>query len=235
MAHGAAPFGTTPLGAPSRAPAHLASGFQPTLFGVPLAIPDQLGAATGTTPGTTFGLANVYPGYVPSLGLTTLFGTPDGPQIWRASALGPVTRISTAYYAFAQTLSTTGRNTVVFGTPLGSGDEASGGTSSQAFGFVTAVFGTPIAGRRQDAAAAGANTTAFGTPTYTRGGARVASGFSRTRLGKPRSRQRTGVRYASGTVTTELGTPSATVRNRVMSLAIVSRFGTPLLTRSTTC
>lgn len=236
MAFGAAPFGATPLGAAASSPARLVTALGPVaLFGTPFAVFTQIKQATGAAPSTAFGLANVYPGYVPSLGLLTHFGTPTGPQVWRASSLGPVARIPTAYYAYAQTLTTTGCSTTVFGTPLGARTGASGGALCQAAGFAPVQFGTPAAAWRQTAATTGLSTTTFGTPTYLRGGARVASGFCRTRLGRPRAASRFDVRYASGSTSTAFGTPASGIRSRVSSLDIVSRFGTPLLTRSTTC
>jgi hypothetical protein len=214
----------------------VAAGIAPaTQFGTPFAVSDKIEQTTGAAPSTQFGTANVYPGYVPSLGITTLFGTPNGPQRWQHVNAGPTTRIPRAYYAFAQALVSTGRSTTVFGTPSGTRIEPSGGTLGQAFGFTGTSFGAPAAAWRQDAAAAGFTSTSFGTPGYLRGGARLVTGFSRTRFGKPRSTQLSDVRYASGFTSTAFGSPSSSVKNRVASMDILSRFGTPLLNRSTTC
>ena len=234
MSFGAAPFGATPLGAVSGRAALLVTAIAPTtLFGTPFAVFLQIGTPAGVA-ATAFGLANVYPGYVPGF-LATQFGTPAGPQRWQHINAGPTTQIPRAYYAFAQTLTATGRSTTVFGTPNGRAVEPSGGVSCQPSGFVTTSFGTPAAASRQDAPASGSVSTAFGTPTYLRGGARVATGFSRTRLGKPKGLLRTDVRYASGATTTALGTPTGRINNRVTAMPPITTFGTPLLTRSTTC
>ena len=125
--------------------------------------------------------------------------------------------------------------TTVFGSPLGVRIEPSGGVLCQPEGFTTTVFGTPTAAWRQAAVASGFVGTTFGTPGYLRGGARLATGFSRTRFGRPKSTQLFNVRYASGSTSTAFGTPSSSVRNRVTSMDILSRFGTPLLNRSTIC
>jgi len=93
------------------------TGFTSTLFGTPLAGYLVVQTATGAAPSTVFGLANVLPGYVPSLGVITLFGTPVGPQYFRASAIKPTTRFSPAYYSFSQTFVASGFTRTRMGYP----------------------------------------------------------------------------------------------------------------------
>lgn len=237
MSLGSAPLGTTPLGAPAGSgSAYMATGAAPsTAFGTPFAAFDQFVDATGTAPSTTFGTANVYPGYVPSLGPITQFGTSAGPQRWRHVNAGPTTRIPRAYYTFAQVLTATGRTTTIFGAPVGTRIEPSGGTLCQPAGFSGTMFGAPSASWRQTAAAAGFVQTSYGTPTYSRGGARFATGLYSTRYGTPGASSRFNAYYASGFTAAALGVPTSAIRNRAVSLGTLSAFGTPRLNRSTVC
>lgn len=211
------------------------SGFSTAQFGSPSAAFLQILQASGAAPSTTFGLANVYPGYVPGLGIVTQFGAPSGPQLFTASSIGEVTRFSMAYYKFDQTRAATGSKFSSFGTPFGSRRVRSGGVTCRPVSFTATIFGSPSSAWRQIVASSGFASSAFGTPGYLRGGARVASGFEGTGFGAPSGVSRFGVRYVTGFSPSSFGTPAAGVRNRADSLGVAAQFGTPLLNRNTTC
>jgi hypothetical protein len=182
MSFGAAPFGTTPFGGETGGVAYSATGAISTQFGSPTSAYWQIQQATGAAPSTQFGTANVYPGYTPSLGLITQFGTSAGPQRWQHVNAGPTTRIPRAYYTFAQTLTTVGAVRTIFGVPLGTLRSTTPvDRTVYAYGMTVIAFGTPVASWPQTGVATNFRDTQLPVPSAIRQGTVV--GFLSTTWG----------------------------------------------------
>lgn len=92
----------------------------------------------------------------------------------------------------------------------------------QALGMMT-LIATPIA-----------PGTRFGTPGQVRSNSYSARGFCPTRLGQPLGYQRNNY-HAGGWRSALMGAPGALHRHRIAAMPPATRFGTPLLSRSTQC
>lgn len=243
---------STRFGTPRANTFYVPTGWLATNIGDPRLV--QIGTATGLAPATSFGTI-----FVPVLAKgfsSTLFGLPNSPYTqtctpdgFSSTALGehrlvsrhqvfaaiPSTVVSLAYTAVDQTETATGFTTGQLGTPAATRRLPGAlGRLTQASGFSGTAYGTPNAAVRQTAAASGFSSTALGVPG-SRGG-RVARGFMRTKMGtRHRAKIVTDGRYVSGFTGGGIGEPSSVIRNRVAAIAPITTFGTPLLTRSTTC
>jgi hypothetical protein len=229
----------------------IAVGFVSSAFGTPKF--GTTGIATAIH-ATTFGAATAPPYATPIN--STVFGLPNSPYLQTgtvsgiaSTALGsprlntrcyaatitPNTVVSRAYTATNRTAMASGATSTLFSTPTATGRRSGGlGTLTATGGFSASAFGTPVAAVAQSASVNAIYSTSFGAPT-SRGG-RVATGFNRTRMGtQHRAVSVIGAKYASGFIVGNFGTPAGAIRDRATAMEPTVRFGTPLLTRSTTC
>jgi hypothetical protein len=88
---------------------------------------------------------------------------------------------------------------------------------------------------QQSGTASGFTTTQLGTPTFTPPGAKFATGFRSTKFGRARGSAILNGRYTTGSTSTQFGTPGGRINNRVTAMPPITVFGTPVLTRNTTC
>ena len=231
MTYGATPGGTTPFGAEALDGETDQRAFTIgvlTTFGTPLAGFLQIGIATGTQ-FPTFGLANVYPGWVPGT-FITVFGTPIGTQYWDAASFNVVTKISPAYFAFSQSETETGQQTTQFGSH-GSfiTDPPNRGRVCQAFSFHSTAFGTPNAAYARVQLVSGNLFLSLGLPSTQL--IQAATGVQFPVFNIPITLLKQKV---SSSFFTQFGTPSANIILIATGSLFAQRFGTPSSSRSNT-
>lgn len=230
MAYGSNAYGTTAFGAAGQNDAKVASPIAPIQFGTPLAAFWQATPAETVGLVTSFGTANVYPGYVPGFRATS-FGTPAGSQRWYAASLGNITKFSAAYTSFAQPLAAVGWNATKLGSPLSARDApVAVGRSARANGFFVTSLGSPIAARTQIGVPAGFRATTLPTPIARLSA--TAAGLSQTQFGTPSTGARRVLPNGFDAIT--FGIPTTRRSYVVAGLARAPRFGTPRASQSNT-
>lgn len=200
---GSVPYGATPDGADVR----LVGGFTPARFGTVLAGFRRTFEANGSV-ATTFGLANVKPGYTPGLGVCASFGTPAGRPTVYAQTFRPV-RFGNVYHPSPRTGVVASLPAAQWGAPI-----AGVALPSQPMarfvrpaGLQTTAWGQPAAGYRQTATAAGWAGTAWGAArSSVRAG---AAGFATTAWSTPVTRF---VTHAAPVALPVFGAATAAVR-----------------------
>ncbi len=190
-----------------------ASGFAPVQFGNPVAIrhwppnTDILCLARGFKP--------------------ALFGKPAAQwdQAAQAQAVAPTVRFG-APRTFTTHHAEGTAPSVQFGAPATR-------TTHRASGFRPAVFGLARAILTQRATGL-APKARFGTPKTIRSNWYEVRGFCPFRSGTPRGYQRNN-RRADGFSPVQFGAPAAYQTHRVTSIPPITRFGKPMLKRTTQC
>jgi hypothetical protein len=106
--------------------------------------------------------------------------------------------------------------------------------TQRAQGFKATAIGTPQS-RRTQYAADSAPRTRYGTHSTIRSNWYVAYGFRATKYGTPRAWQRFNYHVGEWPVSTTVGTPTSRRTYPVESIPPITRYGTPLLKRTTQC
>ena len=116
--------------------------------------------------------------------------------------------------------------TVQFGTPTARTKHLVSGFRPVAFGLAGAILTQRVAGM--------APAVRFGTPKAIRSNWYEVRGFMPVRFGTPRGYQRNNY-HVEGFMPAQFGTPAAIQTHRVTSIPPITRFGKPMLKRTTQC
>lgn len=250
----AAGFQSTQYGEPRLFPYHQAPWPVSTQVGTPTGKQVWHAASLGTIakygiPTTPTHQVCVAEGFI-----RTQYGTPVS---WRYAPGGRdiicraqgfrLTQYGTPVASWSQSGEATGFSSTAVGTPRAImtfhvpsiGPVAQYGTpqarqTQRAQGFKAAAIGTPQS-RRTQYAADSAPRTRYGTHSTIRGNWYVAYGFRATKYGTPRAWQRFNYHVGEWTPATQVGTPSSRRTYPATSIPPITRYGTPLLKRTTQC
>lgn len=189
------------------------SGFAPVRFGKPLAI-------RHSPPGTNI-ICRVE-GFSLSL-----FGTPSARwgQTGAVSAIAPTVQFGTPRAILTGHVDSIAP-TVQFGTPTVRTKHQVSGFRPVAFGLARAILTQRVTGMEP--------AVRFGTPKAIRSNWYEVRGFMPVRFGTPRGYQRNN-HHVAGFMSAQFGTPAAYQTHRVISIPPITRFGKPMLKRTTQC